>query len=338
MKEAEIVRDQLVLPGLYGIGANDMGKWARMNRILLEQGIIKEGIDMERMIFVPAKGEGDWMGIPMGTISQVILLAIGIAATIYLNNQRLKRKVGERTHELRSTNQELERLNAFKDRMLALISHDIRGPLGRLTTLLDLYRSGNMSKEELDGLLDRIGPRLGALGLLLDNLLSWTGRSLDKGRIDIGPQNVDVVGLVQGVLDQFSDPIIKKDIDISLDIRVRELKCDAQIIRSVLGNLVANALRFSPLSGTVTISNHEEGNDLVVFTIGDQGEGLDSGTMGSLFASPVSSREGTLKEKGQGIGLYLCKELIGAHGGRIWARNKEEGGCRFHFSIPRTSA
>jgi len=336
LAEAEIVRNSMVLPELFEIGTSERNKWVNMNNILIKQGIVDKPLDVENIIYEPElKKTGEyifWLKI----IISALFVVLGLAFLMQYHNIRLKQQVKLRTLELAKTNKKLKGFNEFKNRIIAIISHDARGPLNRLSGLLELYANGNLTEEESEPLFKKLGTEVEDVRLLLDNLLLWSGKLLNKGQIEITQDFLDVEGLIDKVTHLYAGKIQEKSITIKKEICGDKLKGDENIVGTILRNLIVNAIKYAPYKGEVIIQCQKDLDGKVIFSIKDNGMGMDENTKNKLFNSSTKSLAGSKGEKGNGIGLFLCKGLIELYEGEIWVDSELGNGSSFHFSIPNT--
>jgi signal transduction histidine kinase len=168
---------------------------------------------------------------------------------------------------------------------------------------------------------------------VLTNLLDWV--NAQTGQLGFQPEWCNVKELMQDVIEILTPTVNIKNIDlihnISEDI---ELHADVNMLKSVLQNLITNAIKFSHPGGRVDVIARKKG-DYVEFEIADQGVGMDDKQIEMLFRhkSHISTK-GTSGEKGSGLGLILCKEFIERHNGEIRVESRPENGSRFMFTIP----
>lgn len=248
---------------------------------------------------------------------------------------------------LRQYADEMSVLNADKDKLFSIISHDLRGPLTGMLGITDLLGNGldTLSDEEIRLFATNLHVSATNLLKLLDNLLEWTLN--ESGRITYSPQSTDMRQLCEEVLDLLRLNMKNKNISLHLDIRGEaHARADRRMAQSVLRNLLMNAIKFTPQGGQITIGiatpaapdagcNPGEPEWLRISII-DTGTGMDAKTLGSLFDQKVRhSTRGTAGEKGTGLGLSLCRDFVEKHGGRIWAESHEGEGSCLQFTLPK---
>jgi signal transduction histidine kinase len=168
---------------------------------------------------------------------------------------------------------------------------------------------------------------------LLENLLEWS--KIQRGELKPEFVKVNSSEIIEEVLEE-SQPIANsKGINLQISgISNDNISADKEMVKTVLRNLVTNALKFTYSGGVVKILT-ESIENYVQFTISDNGMGIPPEYVDNLFDIDCNlSKEGTENEKSTGLGLILCKEFVEKHGGKIWAESELEKGSDFHFTIP----
>ncbi len=236
---------------------------------------------------------------------------------------------------LEESEKHLRELNATKDMLFSIIAHDLRSPFNNIVGFSEILIE-KMAIKDCDAVVKFAGiinsSSKKAMDLLT-NLLEWA--SLQTGRMVYHPQNIDIELVVNDVLEILSEAAKLKKISITKALPKNSLVCaDRNMIKTVLRNLISNAIKFTHPGGQIIISSQQEQNESV-FTVRDTGIGIKKETMIKLFRVDESiSTKGTNNEKGTGLGLVLCKEFVEKHGGRIWANSEAGKGSSFCFSVP----
>lgn len=240
--------------------------------------------------------------------------------------------------ELARSEQNLSVLNATKDKFFSIIAHDLRSPfnqiLGFSELLLDEY--DDISPETHKIYISNIHKSSKQTLWLVDNLLSWS--QSQRGLLVFSPVNIKFIDLVEEILLLFRDALSSKEIQLQVSIGANLMVyADKDMLSTVLRNLVSNAIKYTPLKGKITISaNPAAGSpsSAVQVTVEDNGTGIEPDLLEDLFTvKQKGSRPGTQNEKGTGLGLILCKELVEKLGERIWVESDPEKGSRFIFTL-----
>lgn len=237
---------------------------------------------------------------------------------------------------LRKSAAELREINAAKDKFFSIIAHDLKNPLNSIVGFSDLLAEQVLEKnyegiEEYAAIIQDSSKRV--MDLLM-NLLEWS-RS-QTGRLQYNPEFVDLTLLISQITELSADTAFQKSISLNRKLpRNAPVIADTAMISTVLRNLISNAIKFTHPGGHVTISVEQNQMEVVV-SVADNGVGIKKSMIEKLFKIEDSySTTGTQNEKGTGLGLILCHEFVGKHGGHIWVNSEVGKGSTFHFSIPR---
>jgi signal transduction histidine kinase len=228
---------------------------------------------------------------------------------------------------------ELKESNTTKDKLFSLIAHDLRGPIHSFLEIMQLYAIGNMSKEESDKFLPVALQDLSSIAEMLDNLLVW-GKTQISGTSH-EPKNINIRRLVRKNVRLLKPLAIKKSIDIinEIDEDIVSFSDDAHI-DIVVRNLLSNSIKFTNTNGKITISGKEKDGQLQL-SVSDNGVGMNLEIQNRLFKkNNYETTYGTNDEKGTGLGLYLCQEMVEKNGGEIWVESVLNKGTTFYFTIP----
>ncbi|NQU35494.1 MAG: PAS domain-containing sensor histidine kinase [Bacteroidetes bacterium] len=232
--------------------------------------------------------------------------------------------------------EDLKASNAAKDKLFSIIAHDLKSPfnaiIGFSEILIDRVRSKDYSDISIyaDIILNS---SKGAMDLL-KNLLDW---SLSQtGRIEFNPEYFEISELINKTIHIMTSTAMQKSIIITKKLPQKAtIYADKNMIRTVLRNLISNAIKFTHPDGTITISAKEDQNALKI-SVTDTGIGIPSDYIDKLFhIDNTYSTVGTQKEKGTGLGLTLCNEFIEKHGGKIWVESIVGEGSAFSFTLPK---
>ena len=232
--------------------------------------------------------------------------------------------------------EELQSANAHKDKLFSIISHDLKGPIGTLNSFLELIvREGdNVSEEQKSSMFSNLMKSSKTTYELLENLLIWSLKQ--KNQLVFRPRNGILSELVEKNIQIAASIIENKKLNIVKEISFTEaIPFDEDMINTVIRNLLNNAIKFSYPNSEIHISVVRT-NENVKFSITDSGTGMTEKTMDSLFNwdDNINSITGTAGEKGTGLGLILCNDLIIAHNGKMIIESELGKGSSFSFIIP----
>lgn len=270
----------------------------------------------------------------------VVILALSVTYYLYkqkrvlTNRMRKQHKallVQKELIEEQSVN--LASINSLKDKLLAVIGHDLRTPLANLHSILRLYSTGALTDAEVQELMQEIEPVVQSAELTLSNLLEWAGSQI-KG-INHEPSAVDICLIGVEMERIFSYLFQQKNIRFeNTALPGMCVQADERHIKVVLSNLVSNAIKFTGDKGLITLLSVIDQNSLII-SIADTGNGIPTEKLQQLFSLNTKyTATGTSGEKGTGVGLFLCKELIEFNGGKLWVNSEVNKGSTFSFSLP----
>ena len=240
--------------------------------------------------------------------------------------------------EIQFKNQELQKLNATKDKFFSIIAHDLKSPFNSIMGFSELLVE-QVSENNLKGIAKYAGIIFNssqrAVDLLM-NLMEWS-RS-QTGRMDFIPDTIEMVDFISENIIMFDEIARQKSIVIKKDLPLHAaVFADQDMINTVLRNLLSNAIKFTKPGGEILVSINQKPNEMTV-SVKDSGIGIPAGRIDKLFQIDESySTPGTNNERGTGLGLILCKEFVEKHGGRIWAESVLGNGSTFSFTLPGTS-
>lgn len=233
----------------------------------------------------------------------------------------------------------LQELNATKDKLFSIIAHDLINPFNSIVGFSNLLRSqiAEENLHDIEKYVDIIHNSSEQALDLLQNLLDWSRSQV--GRLAFKPECIDVVVQINHTCDLLFSLAQQKSVTIRL-FSPPELWiiADKPMINTILRNLLSNAIKFSYTGGEVEILVSQD-NDQLTVSIKDYGVGIPEQKLDNLFRIDKNlSTPGTMNEKGTGLGLILCKELIDKHNGQIWVKSELQKGSTFSFSIPYRKA
>ena len=234
-------------------------------------------------------------------------------------------------------NEELQRTIIGRDKLYSVIAHDLRSPIGSIRMVMNALVL-NIPKETLDEDMYELlimGNRLTEESfVLLDNLLKWT--KSQTGRLNtVFQDNVEILPLIRGEVELSEVVAELKNIRIKLNGDTNaKVRIDQDMIKTVLRNLVSNAIKFSNPASEVNVNIAEKEGQILI-SVMDSGEGISQENQDKLFkADSHFTSFGTDNEEGSGLGLLLCKEFVTRNGGKIWFESNEGEGSTFYFNIP----
>ena len=231
--------------------------------------------------------------------------------------------------------EQIRQINRTKDRLYSVIAHDIKSPFANISMLISTLAEGYLEpgSEEYTEILQNINSSTQETYALLVNLLQWT-RS-QTGALELSKEMLNVKELTQNTL-RFLEPQAKKKDIMLVDDTAEgvQINADMNMMKSVLQNLVSNAIKFTPRGGEIKVTAKQE-QDNAIINVSDNGIGISQDNMNKLFIDEgqVTTR-GTEDEKGSGLGLLLVKDFIQRNEGTISVDSKEGEGTTFTLRFP----
>lgn len=263
-------------------------------------------------------------------ISLLLFSIIGIGSYLFIQLQKVRKK-------LLVQNDQLTELNQTKDRFFGIIAHDIRSPIVALESV-DEQMDYFLKKEDTHKLTELgslVGKTARHLNSLLDNLLNWA--LVQTNSIPYHPESINVSQAWRDTTHLFEANAQVKNIKFVAEIDSDlEVYADTASFNTILRNLTSNALKFSEQDSTVTFSAVKS-NDLTIFKVKDEGIGMSKEKISKLFTLEKKSQKGTAGEKGTGLGLILCKDLVELNKGNIFVESTEGKGSTFSFTMSNSS-
>jgi PAS domain S-box-containing protein len=231
-------------------------------------------------------------------------------------------------------NKELQELNQTKDKFFSIIAHDLKGPFSVLIGISDLIidKIDSYDKQKVKSLITSLNLAANNTFKLLQNLLEWS--QLQRGKIKPELMEFNLRDILNSASSLFSDMAKNKKIlfqnNVTSDFLVH---CDLNMTNTIIRNMVSNAIKFTMDQGVVIVSAKQDGQ-FVEIQVKDEGVGIPPENIPYLFSIEKNiSTRGTKDEKGTGLGLLLCKELVKKQGGTIWAESIVGKGSTFYFTL-----
>ncbi len=246
-------------------------------------------------------------------------------------------KIKVLTEHLQKINQDLIKLNADKDRLFSIVAHDLKGPfMPIIGTAQYLLETGeNLSKEELKELYNVIHISAQKVADLLENLLAWSRMQI--GGMPYQPSQVDLTSLVERNINLFSQNATNKKITLQSHINQPvSVYADEHMLDTIMRNLISNAIKFTPNGGAVTLSTRIQGMLFIEVAVMDTGVGFNQEVLDNLLQGGLPQiTMGTANEKGSGLGLMICREMVAHQGGQFWIESQPGRDTTVKFTVPQ---
>ena len=295
----------------------ELNRQTEINRLLEEKQAIQE-----RQLILTRN---------LNVAAIAIILIILILLYIVFRSGAERKKVNLVLHNQKK---ELEELNQTKDKLFAIVAHDLRSPMASLQGILYMINSDSLSLKEIKELVISLEPTLQKNINTLDDLLAWARKQMSG--ISINPQNIDAKPVIDDIISKQLFEIGAKQLTVSNHIPNQTIAfVDLNAFKLIIRNLLSNSIKFTPPSGSIEFFSTEE-NGSIIFSIKDTGIGIPENLKDSIFTDKSKSRNGTNLEIGNGFGLSLCKDFAVRMNGDIYFESKENAGTTFFLELPKS--
>ncbi|MFZ2322187.1 MAG: PAS domain S-box protein [Ignavibacteriaceae bacterium] len=289
-----------------------------------------------------------WLGVPLKvqgkTIGAIVVQDYNDTTTYGENEKEILIYVSEqialaidkkyREQKIIEYSEELKESNASKDKFFSIIAHDLKSPFHSILGLSRMIYEefDSMDDDELRSSLEILKDSSENTYKLIENLLDWS--RLETGKMKFQPSFQNMFMLVEDTRMLLNQNARLKDIAIRNKISHTSLVWgDSNMLHSLLQNIISNSIKFTPNNGIIEISEQAM-DDKVEYTISDTGVGIDQNNIDKLFKLDVNySTRGTMDEKGTGLGLVLCKEIVNIHKGDISIKSEVGKGTKIIFTL-----
>jgi signal transduction histidine kinase len=261
-----------------------------------------------------------------------LLSVLASQAAIAIQNARL-------FTDIRAAYENLKQLDRLKSEFVSNVSHELRAPLHTIGGFVQLLLDGKVTDQTTQKeCLETVFRQTQQLTRLIDDLLDVS--RMEAGRMQLNKAPTQMHGVIQEIVSELQSLAVPKRITLT-DQTMERLPLvlgDAQRLGQVVRNLVHNAIKFTPENGHITVSGSSTA-DQVVIAVEDNGTGIPAEAMSHLFERFYQvDGSSTRRVEGTGLGLYICRQLVTAHGGSIWVDSEPGKGSTFRFSVPRDKA
>ena len=266
----------------------------------------------------------------------ILLMALFIIWQVYSNYKKGRRNIQALTalnNQVSEQKAELEKRNKEKDRILHMVAHDLRNPVGAIFFLADEMLTESASAEEIIEVFGMIKNASESASALISELL---GSSNDLNGEPV-KEPAELNQLIRDTLKLLRFKANEKHqvLEARLPGTPLVISLNKEQIARAIGNLVVNAMKFSAVGATVTVSVTEQ-KSAALITIRDTGIGIPANMQEEVFNMfTKAKRPGTAGERSFGLGLSICKQIIDAHHGKIWFESTEGSGTTFFIEIPK---
>lgn len=266
-------------------------------------------------------------------IMRVTPLELSGARKFIISHQTITERKEVELHLQRSEELLKYEINV-KNKFFSIISHDLKSPFNALLGMTEIMSTmaDGFSKDQLVHFAHDVHRSGEQVFELLHNLLEWARIQMEGGAFE--PQIISLHDLTEDSINVLMPIAQKKNIVIENAIKTDIAYADHEMVKTVIRNLIANALKFTPSGGQIQISSRTQGKAVNV-TVSDTGVGISPKQIEAIFSlDQKKSTIGTAGETGTGLGLPLCKEMLERNGGHIWVESAPGEGSKFHFTLP----
>lgn len=296
----------------------ELNRQTEINRLLEE----KQGIQERQLILTRN----------LNIAAVVVIVIILVLLYVVFKSGTDRKKVNL---ILNKQKEELEELNQTKDKLFAIVAHDLRSPMASLQGILYMINSSDLSLQEIKDLVISLEPTLQKNINTLDDLLAWARKQMSG--ITINPQDIDTKPVIDDVISKQLFEIDAKNLTISNKIPDSTIAfVDLNAFKLIIRNLLSNSIKFTQSSGSIEFDCTED-NGSVTFTIKDTGIGIPEDLHDTIFNDKSKTRMGTNMELGNGFGLSLCKEFAIRMNGKIYFESEENDGTTFFLTLPKSN-
>jgi len=229
----------------------------------------------------------------------------------------------------------LEEVNGIKDRLFSIVSHDLKDSVSSIKAFLDLIKEGNISEQEFRNLIPELSENADNAMELLFNLLNWSKSQMQN--LEPKAEKFNIEEVFNNKVSLIEQKAQQKGVEIQNNSHRDYIYADRSMIEIVVQNLLTNAVKFTKAGDTISISNSDNYGKALI-TVADTGVGISKKDIDKLFKDGDFTTTGTSNEKGTGLGLTICKQLVELNNGKIWVESQVGVGTTFYVELPKMKA
>ncbi len=299
----------------------------------LARGFMGEKIRFFEIKLIRPDGKPVFLQISATRLFQQGVSALVIARDV-TESRKMERELEERNRRLEEANRRLRELDNFKTEVVGIVGHELRSPLTVIFSYAAALKDhwGKMKEERKLECVDHILAECNRLNRMVENILDMS--RVESERLFLHRTRREMVAFVREVAREMTMAPGARPLELELPVEEMVLELDWDKIKQVFINLLDNAFRYSPEGERVKISVTREDGSIVV-RVADRGPGVPPEDRERLFEK-FTQRKGEGMERGLGLGLYIVRTFVEAHGGKVWVEDGEERGAVFAFRLPTT--
>lgn len=271
----------------------------------------------------------------------IVTVAISFCISIllwnnHMENYKQKQRIADQNRILEIKNKELSESNEIKDKLISIISHDVRQPLANALSLTEIMMEIEPMDADFSGIARHVREQMIKSFHMTDNLLSWCKQQREG--FNYIPVLMNLEELVTESIQLSKIKADSKEIHINNEIDSNAqllVLADRDMIGMVIRNLINNAVKYTGRGNQINVKEKQADGEIIL-EFEDKGIGMDGHRLTDIFntKNAITSADGTEGEKGTGIGLQLCKEIMIRNKGKIWATSELGEGSTFYISLP----
>ncbi|MCB0737544.1 MAG: HAMP domain-containing histidine kinase, partial [Bacteroidetes bacterium] len=257
-------------------------------------------------------------------------------ALVYFIFQR--KKLRQASIQQAQLNQELKETLKFKNKLIAIVAHDIRNPMNGITGITELFANGSVKPHEVPAFMTKLDASSRSVNLLLENLLNWVKSQSDGFSLNLS--EVSLHSLIKDVQLETNTQLNEKGIALKVDLSQapERVKTDVNMLELVVRNVLTNSIKYSESNTAISVS-YEEQIGYHALKIADNGVGMSKETIAELLNSNNrKSTQGTKSEKGTGLGIGLCQDMMGVLGGDLEIESELGKGTTVTIKFPKSKS
>ncbi len=263
----------------------------------------------------------------------LFIISLGLfvwALSSYRSQRRLTIDLRKEKQKVEEQATALNKVNLMKDKLFAMIGHDLRSPINSLAMLVGEWKENGFNTTNSHQYINKIYNKLENVQLIMNNLLEWATLHIKETQPIIQPLNIEF--FIKNMLRQFDNNFEEKSLVVLNKVDSVDILADESQLQIIIRNILSNAIKYSHQGGYISI-NTSRIEDSVCLSIRDTGVGISEEKQQSIFDYPIPT-VGTKGEKGTGIGLSLCKELVIKNNGHITLKSSIDKGTQINIILP----
>jgi len=307
-------------------------------RILIASILISIGAEIAFIFYVDVYGLSNFFGHILKIISFYLIYNALVKTALIRPFDLLYRDLKISENTLRESEKRLQELNATKDRFFSIIAHDLKSPVLNISFMIDHLRKNN-DGQTFEKVTESLSQQAVFATNLIDNLLLW-GEG-QQNQIGYNPGKHNLTDIILANFNLLHEISRRKKIDMTYSHRGDSSAiCDHDLLNIVIRNILSNAVKFTAPNGKISVSVEEPlvKDGTISIIISDNGIGISQEKLQKIISGEViNSSEGTYNEKGTGLGLQLCYDLVRINKGSLTIESQEGKGTSFTIRLPSPS-